>query len=206
MDAFKVSFTVVGTTPYSQSRPYERGVPKKERETADAYENRTWKERLHVQDGQVIMPILSLKMALAEYAKYIGETIPGKGKATWTKHYEAGILPTTTPMLYHANKKRHPPITPDDVKGEWLYLNADGKRGGSTRVWRCMTHIDNWAANVEWLIVDRTINMKKLEEHLRGAGLIIGVGRWRPRNAGTYGRFNIENFEWEEGDVGDLAA
>ena len=36
------------------------------------------------------------------------------------------------------------------------------------------------------------------KQHLIEAGQFIGIGRWRPRNNGQYGRFIVEKVEWEE--------
>ncbi len=76
---------------YSQSRHYD--VPKLEKEIAKDYEARTWRERLHVTEGGfVFIPPIAFKNCLAEAAKFLGIQIPGKGKSTYTKHFEAGVL------------------------------------------------------------------------------------------------------------------
>jgi hypothetical protein len=80
-------------SPYSQSRYYSEAVPKLPKEGADDYERRTWRNRMHVgSDGQVFIPPMSFKNCIAEVAKYLGRQIPGKGKSTYTKHFEAGVL------------------------------------------------------------------------------------------------------------------
>lgn len=42
----------------------------------------------------MIIPGIQFKNALAEAAKFYNESIPGKGKSTWTKNFLSGILVT----------------------------------------------------------------------------------------------------------------
>src|SRR5262245_36928815 len=101
--------TLTGVSPYSQSKHYQ-DQPKKEKESAADYEVRTWRERCHVtEDGHIFIPPMAFKNCLAEAAKFLSERIPGKGTATYTKHFEAGIL-VTEPLLLPELKK--------DVRGE----------------------------------------------------------------------------------------
>ena len=83
---------LISASKYSQSRPYQ--VDKKPRETPGDYEKRTWRERLHLSDknpGKIVIPSMQFKNSLAECAKYMARQIPGKGKTTYTKHFEADI-------------------------------------------------------------------------------------------------------------------
>ena len=34
--------------------------------------------------------------------------------------------------------------------------------------------------------------------HLKQAGMFIGVGTFRPRNGGYFGRFEVSKFDWSE--------
>lgn len=173
------------TSPYSQSRFYE--VPKLEREQPADYEERTWRERLHVdKNGEVYIPPMAFKNCLSDAAKYMSVQIPGKGKATYTKHIEAGVIVVQrTPIGIHK----------EQVRGEWLHLPSDGKRGGSKRVKKCMPIIDEWKAAVEFLICDEIITKEVFERHIKAAGDFIGIGRFRPRNNGYYGRFIVNSVE-----------
>ena len=178
--------------PYSQSRiidPLEH--PKKEKEGSDDYDARIWRERIHQRDGEVVIPAMALKNALSEAAKYLSIQIQGKGKATYTKHFEAGVLILDDPRTG---------IQADAVGAERLYLNADGRRGGSTRVWRRMPRIDSWRADVDWHILDPIITQEVFLRTLREAGNLIGIGRWRPRNNGIYGRFHCTSHSWVQQD------
>lgn len=168
-------------SPYSQSKHYS--VEKLPKEIAKDYEMRTWRNRMHVdKDGNVFIPPMAFKKCLEEAAKYIGRQIPGKGKATYTKHFESGVL-VLDPMTL--------PIKAADVPGELLFLPSDGKRGSGSRVEKMMPVIHEWEGDVKWLIMDETITKDVFSEHLREAGMFIGIGRFRPRNAGYYGRFEV---------------
>lgn len=170
---------------YSQSKYIQ--LPKNEKETHRDFEARSWRERMHVnQEGNVFIPPMSFKNCLSEAAKFLSIQIPGKGKATYTKHFEAGILITEPLDL---------PDRKDDVEGEWLFVPSDGKRGGSSRVEKCFPVIHDWEGEIEILVLDETVTKDVLKYHLEQAGKFIGVGRFRPRNNGYYGRFKVESLE-----------
>lgn len=179
--------TLKSVSPYSQSRHYS--VDKLEKESAHEYEKRTWRERLHVDEkGMVFMPPMSFKNCLSEAAKFLGINIKGKGKATYTKHFEAGVL-VVDPLVLSLKK--------DDVPGEWLFVPADGKRGGGKRVEKCFPVIREWTGDVTFIVLDETITQDVFKEHLIEAGKFIGLGRFRPRNNGFYGRFDVVNVKWK---------
>lgn len=180
---------IKGLTPYSQSRPHR--TPMLNKETHEAYEERTWKQRLHTDDkGNVIINPMAFKNCIAEAAQFLSIQIPGKGKSTYTKHFLAGILVLDAPQL---------PIHKDDVAGDWIFTPSDGKKGGGRRVHKCYPIIaPGWQCKVEFTILDDTITEDVFLHHLQQAGQLIGVGRFRPRNGGYYGRFIVENLTWSE--------
>jgi hypothetical protein len=173
--------TLQSISPYSQSRFQDD--PRKDRETADDHEKRTWRGRMHVDaSGNVFIPPMAFKNCLSEAAKFRGEQIPGKGKSNYTKHFEAGILISDTVDLG---------VKADDVTGEWLFVPADGKRGGGKRVKKCFPVIASWKASVVIHVLDDLVTKDVLQRHLDDAGAFIGIGRFRPRNNGFYGRFKV---------------
>lgn len=180
--------TLRSVTPYSQSKHVM--ADKLDKEGHDAYEKRTWKQRCHVdKNGMVFIPPLAFKNCIAEAAKYLSIQIPGKGKATYTKHFEAGVsVMDPVPIGLHL----------DDVQGEWLFVPSDGKRGGTKRVLKCFPHIAEWQADVTFYILDDTITEDVFAEHLDQAGKFIGIGRFRPRNNGYYGRFEVLDIRWDK--------
>ena len=178
---------VVGISPYSQSRPI--GSTKSRDETQDEFEQRTWKERCHITDkGEVYIPPMNFKNCIAEAAKYKSVQIPGKGKSTYTKHFEAGIL-CKEPMPLNVNIK--------DVIGERFFVPASGRRGDGKRVWKTFPVFHNWGGEVEFCILDDIIDQDVFRVHLEDAGPFIGIGRFRPRNNGFYGRFAVEGVKWK---------
>lgn len=177
-----------GISPYSQSRYYAEEQPKQPKESARDYEARTWRYRVHAKpDGTIFIPPMAFKNCLSEAAKFLGRQIPGKGKSTYTKHFEAGVLVMEALDL---------PVKREDVPGEWLFVPADGRRGSGSRVVKCFPVIPEWKGNITFHVLDETITPEVFEEHLREAGSFIGIGRFRPRNNGFYGRFSVEKVKW----------
>jgi hypothetical protein len=185
--------TLESISPYSQSKHYD--VPKLGRATGSAteshkdHEARTWRERCHAdKDGYLMIPPMAFKNCLAENAKYLSVQIPGKGKSTYTKHFEAGVMVLDGLRL---------PIKKDDVAGEWLFVPADGRRGSGKRVEKCFPVVQEWAGKVQFHILDDVITPDVFEQHLKDAGNFIGIGRFRPRNNGYYGRFAVKSIAWQ---------
>jgi hypothetical protein len=180
--------TLKSISPYSQSRYKDMEFPKREKEQPGDHEDRTWRERLHVNEkGFVFIPPMSFKNCLSEAAKYLAVQIPGKGKTTYTKHFEAGVL-VSEPLVLKIKK--------EDVIGEWYHVPSDGKRGGGKRVLKCFPCIREWQGDVTFYILDDTVTPEAFEYHLKQAGQFIGIGRFRPRNNGFYGRFTVEKIKW----------
>jgi hypothetical protein len=173
-------------TPYGQSKyiALKRG----DKETAADFEKAHWRDRLHFDNKLgVYIPPMAFKNCMSEAAKYLNLQIPGKGKSTYTKHFEAGVL--VTDPLYIGIKR-------DDVEGVTLLLNADGRRGSGTRVERTMPCIKAWQGDVTWHILDDVITQEVFEKVLKEAGTLIGIGFFRPRNNGFWGRFKCTKLEW----------
>lgn len=179
-----VSF--VGAGPYSASRAHcEDKLPK---ETADAYEERTWASKAHIEGDSVVIPQMAFKIGLDRAAKMLGRQIPGKGKSTYTKFFESGVL-VINPV----------PIAPKSaIQKERVHCNADGVRGSGKRVWRNFPRVDAWEGEVEFHIIADEITKDVFEEAIKYAGLAVGVGRFRPERGGYFGRFNVTGFRWAE--------
>jgi hypothetical protein len=183
----KVIAHLKSTAPYGQSRHYV--VPKLEKESAADYEERTWRNRLHVNgEGNVFIPPTALKNCLSEAAKYLSMRVPGKGTSTYTKCFEAGVLVIDPIDLG---------IKAQDVEGLWLFVPSDGKRGGGKRVDKCFPVIPAWEGLATFYVLDETITEGVFRTHLEEAGKFIGIGFFRPRNNGFYGRFEVVEIEWD---------
>jgi len=178
--------TLRGISPYSQSKHYT--TDKLPKELPKDFEERTWRDRVHAnEDGNVFIPPMAFKNCLSDAAKFLSIQIPGKGKSTYTKHIEAGVLVTDALIL---------PIKKDEVKGEWLFVPSDGIRGGGRRVEKCFPVIHQWGGDVTFYILDETVTEDVFRNILEQAGAFVGIGRFRPRNNGIYGRFKVEKLVW----------
>ena len=186
----KATVQLTSASPYSQSRLYSVDIPKLEKESAADYDQRNWREHQHYnkRTGEVFIPPMALKNALMECAQYLGEKIPGKGQATWTKHFTAGIL-IVEPIMLNVNK--------DETQSETFMCHADGKKGSGTRVARTFPVIHEWDGTAEVMILDESITKDVFTRYLEEAGKFIGIGRFRPRNGGFYGRFSVGEVLWE---------
>lgn len=173
--------------PIAFSRPVQS--EKNTGESHDAFEKRTWRERLHVNsEGRAFIPPMALKNALSEVAKYLGETVPGQGKATYTKHFEAGVMVIDPIDLG---------VSAEDVKGQTMFVPASGRRGDGKRVWKTFPVIPEWTGGVTIYVMDPLLIDKPdvIERYLSHAGKFIGMGSFRPRNNGFFGRFDVVEFK-----------
>lgn len=173
-------------TPYSQSKHYE--TPKLPKESAADYEDRTWRDRLHTDEKDIVfIPPMAFKNCISEVAKFLSIQIPGKGKSTYTKHFEAGVL-VMDPLSLGIKKA--------DVQRETYFVPADGRRGSGKRVTKHFPVIQKWAGDVTFYVLDETLTEDVFRQHLEEAGKFIGIGRFRPRNNGFYGRFTVKKLKW----------
>lgn len=185
--------TLESESPYSQSRMHD--TPKNDRESGGDYEERTWRERAHfTEDGKIFIPPMVFKNCLDEAGKYLGMKIKGKGKSTYTKHFESGVMVLEGALLVDKKGQQY---TKDTCNGNPLFMNADGKRGSSTRVKRTYPIFHEWKAEVTFHVLDDTITKDVFMEHLKVAGQFIGIGQFRPKCRGYFGRFTVKNIKWE---------
>lgn len=182
--------TLKSVSPYSQNRHYR--VDKKPGENEPDFEARTWQERCHVvneKDNHIVIPAMQFANSLKEAARYLSLPIPGKQRQTFTKHFEAGVMVTENLVL---------PITKDEVSRIDLFVPSDGKRGGGRRVDKSFPIIYEWDGKITYWILDDVITEEAFTKVLVTSGQLIGIGRFRPRNLGTYGRFKVVNVRWTE--------
>lgn len=184
--------TIRGTAALTQSRFHE--TPKLKGELAEDYDKRTFKQRLHVLDGNVIIPTMAIHQALVAGAKYSKRQIPGQGKATWTQKFQSGIQ-VQGPLFLKRDGK---PITVEDVGHVDVFANADGIRGSGKRVMRRLPQMPaGWETTFDVLVLDPIILEDVMKEFINIAGMFIGIGQFRPANGGDNGRFQIVDFNWQ---------
>lgn len=181
-----VTVAIRGISPYSCSRMHE--TPKLDKESHDAYEARTWREKCNTDKaGRVVIPAMAFKQALPVACKRLGLQLPGRGKATYTKYFEADVLCEGDAAIG---------VTKDEVQPIRINANVDGVRGSGKRVVRIFPIIAEWSARPAFTIFDDTVTPAVFEEVMKAAGMSVGVGRFRPQNGGLNGRFVCEAFEW----------
>lgn len=180
---------VSGVSPYSSSRPHQE--PKQEGETADAYERRTWRHKAHINDkGQPFIPPMAFKWGLTLASRMLGLQVPGRGKTTYTKFFESGVM-VVDEVIIGADASA--------MEAENVFVNADGIRGSGKRVFRTFPKFSKWSGTVVFHVLAPEIDAKTFDKVLTQAGLFIGVGRFRPERGGYFGRFSIDKITWKEG-------
>ena len=179
--------TLESLSAYQQGRFHQ--TEKLEKESHEDYEKRTWRERCHVtKEGNIFIPPMAFKICIETAASFLSMSIPGKGKATYTKHFRAGIIVSEGLVL---------PYKKEDVRGEWVLGNSLGRRrGGGSKVLKCFPTIPEWSGDVTFYILDETITQSVFETHLKEAGNFIGIGVFRPENGGYHGRFEVKQVKW----------
>lgn len=179
---------IQSVTPYCASRQHD--TPEMEKERKDEYEARTWKEKAYYDDaGMAFIPGIAFKFAADAAAKMLSLQVPGKGKATYTKHFERGVTCANNLSLG---------IKRDDMQGVTVNVNADGVRGSGKRVKRTFPKVPKWSGKLEFYIFDEAIPKDIFEYVLRESGKFIGVGQNRPQNSGMHGRYQVTDFHWTE--------
>ena len=111
------------STPYSQSKNIDiTEHPKKPKENANDYEERTWRARMHVnRDGFLEIPSTAFANAIKGAARRLQIQVPGKGKTLYTKYFEAGV---------HVAENLVTATKATDVAKDRLFVPSDGKPGG----------------------------------------------------------------------------
>lgn len=178
--------TIRGISPYSASRMH--GLKKEPNETHDDFEARMWREKAHCRkDGSVFIPAIAFKQALDTAANYLGQKIPGQGNSKYKKHFVSGVL-VLDPMMLGIKKEDLEPIA--------LPCHANGRRGSGSRVMRWFPIVEEWGGEVTFYVGDPVLTKEVFAEHLEAAGNFAGVGRFRPENGGTNGRFVVDKLKW----------
>jgi hypothetical protein len=173
-------------TPYSQSRYIT--TPRNDNESLRDHESRIWIERAHwikTKGGEhLIIPGIQFKNAIAEAAKFYNESIPGKGKSTWTKNFLSGVLVTDNIVTGY---------TRETVGSETLLCKV-----GSGKVEKTFPVIPTWEGVIQYQIIDDFITEDIFGRYLEASGRVIGVGKSRPRQSGYfYGTFEVLEVSWD---------
>ena len=190
MPATICKVTIRGTAPYSQSRKVDPRFPRGKDESYEAWEDRVWRERVHTADDgdSITIPAHALHQAMVVGAQK-GRLVPqvrNSSRERLAGRLETGVMvlgEATTDMRKSAAQK----IT------ILAHSNGDRKAKKATRVERSYPAWDAWTATFEVALVDESLTLDDLREALRWAGLVCGLGRFRPECMGHNGRFVIQS-------------
>jgi hypothetical protein len=189
----KVHLENIPGSPYSQSAQHE--TPMLDRESHNDFDERTWRDKCTVdpKSGQVCIPAMAFKQSVDTVAWKLGEKIPGRRGATYKSFFASGFFCDADVPI--SNGKI---LTKKEAEMVKISANANGKRGAGTRVPRRFPSFSKWNGVAEFTIVDDVITQEVFERHVKAAGIIVGIGRFRPENGGTNGRYRPTKFEWED--------
>jgi hypothetical protein len=189
----KVYLENIPGSPYSQSAEVDKAL-KKDREGHDDFDERTWREKCTTNsEGQICIPAMALKQAIDTAAYKVGMKVEGRRGATYKNFFASGFFCEHDVPI--ANGKA---LTKDAAECVKISANADGVRGSGKRVPRRFPQFPKWHGVAEFTITDDIITPEIFEHHVRAAGVVVGIGRFRAERGGTNGRFRATKFEWEE--------
>ena len=194
MKRVKVFIENIPGSPYSQSARVME--PMKDRESHEAFDERTWRLKCTVNDdGVVSIPAMGLKQALDNAAYKLGVKVPGR-RSNFRGFFESGVMCEANAPIHNGK-----PLKPEDAILTIINANADGKRGSGKRVLRRFPTFNNYQAEPTFIITDDIVSKEIFETHMKSAGIICGIGRFRPEKGGVNGRFKVLKFVWEEFNV-----
>ncbi len=192
----KIKAKLVGLSPYSSNKP--DSLDEADGENQVDLEQRRKVARVHSNNkNEVVVPAITFVNMLTATAKRIGMKVPGNKRATYTKNFTSGIIPPLKDPLLLVDGK---PIKIADIgiregtRYEPVFCHVDGKREGGTnkRVTRFYPYFENWSLDLELDVIDPTLSEEVILQHLVAAGMYNGLGRFRPQNRGTLGRFKVQ--------------
>lgn len=187
-----VKIEIEGISPYSASRMH--GEPfLNDSETKAEYNERTWAEHAHVNTkGDVFIPRKAWLESFIDAAKRRGTKVPGRGMKTFGGLMEGGMI-VMNDLLTGSKKK--------DLKPATFPCHSNGNRRDTKRVPRKFPMLDEWAGTLTVVLTDPQITKEEFENCVRDAGIMVGVGRYRPANRGDNGRFQVKKFQWSTTDT-----
>ena len=173
--------------------------PKLEGELDDAYEERTWREKLHYdsQTNEIFVPGIAVKFCLDQAAKQLGLKVPGKGNTGWANKFKSGVLCPDRMMLG---------VEKNAVKSVSIYCHPQGYRSPGKRVLRTFPLLETWQGTVTFMVLDDLITEEVFRLHLGKAGQFCGLGRFAPRVGGYHGRFDVAELLWHDAVLDAVAA
>src|SRR5574342_48679 len=153
---------IEGITPIVFGKYVDRDLfPKKEKESDNDYEQRTWRERCHYDEKNgkhLFIPGVMLKNAVVGAAGMLDLKIPGHGNKKYKRHFEAGVLVPENLVL---------PVSQKDVQCVSIFGSADGTPGGRKRVKKFFPMVQAWKVTAKIYLLDAMIDKPTFELHLK---------------------------------------
>jgi hypothetical protein len=142
----------------------------------------------------VVIPNMALKQAIDAAAFKLGIKVKGRGPTTYKNFFASGLLIESDVPIRNGKDF----LTPDDAEKVTISCNPLGVRGGGKRVTRRFPVFHGWHGIVPVLVIDDILVPEIVEQHVRAAGMVVGIGRFRPQNGGVNGRFRLVEAKWED--------
>lgn len=175
-----VTIELKGSAPLGWTKYVE---PKKANEDADEYEERVFADRMPQDGGNVALPVIALKRAIETAASKLDKKFGKLG-------VKGVLLGALIPSAVYADTG----IPAKDIGHEWLFLPQGGKKNSC--VSKKVPVVQSWEASFPFTVVDDRITKDLLQELVETAGMIIGLGFWRPEKGGAKGRFTVKKIKW----------
>jgi hypothetical protein len=188
----KIYIEAIPGSPYSQSAMHDGEML--DRESHEDHDERTWRDKCTVNNaGQVCIPSMAFKQCIDTAAYKLGVKVPNRRGATYRNFFASGFFCNENVPIGNGKV-----LKKTDAEMVTINANANGKRGSGTRVKRRFPMFSQWNGVAEFTITDDIITREIFETHVKAAGMIVGIGRFRPENGGTNGRFRATKFEWRD--------
>lgn len=174
------TFTIRGIAPLCWTKPLPR---KGDDEPGDKYEERVWRQKVHVVEGKIAIPSVGLRNSFAEGGKDVSI---GKGSAR-AKNL---MLRTTIPdgAFYLTNKAL------DDLRSEWRMMPTGSN--SDNRVPKLLPMLDpGWTCTGSFTVLDDRLTKDRLSVAIVRGGLTCGVGALRVEGGGVLGRYELVDLD-----------
>lgn len=197
MKKCRITLSGLALSAYSPSKVVM--TPTLDREQPDDYDARTWRDHCTVNsEGYVCQPAMAYKMMFDTSSKKIGMKVPGRKGAGYAGFFTSGLFCNgDVPLLLDGKPIKKTELT-EAKHMQMFHVSPKGLRGGSSRVWKRYPMLFGWKGVAELIIVDDLLTPEIVDHHAKAGGIIVGLGRFRPENGGTNGRFHVDKFEVEE--------
>jgi hypothetical protein len=182
-----LSLTIVGTAPLvmhngqtadplNKYAKMLKAVSSKRKKTEADYEELARIEffaGLYMGQSEPVIPARLLEAAVVEGAR----------KSKSGKQVRAGVI-----VEKHATLVYDGPRTAKALFEDERFRLALPVRVGQVRVVRTRPYFEKWSAVIELSYLEDIVNPTDLTGAVRAAGMLVGLGDWRPR----YGRFALQ--------------